>query len=169
MKCNDLSVRISEFRNATEAEEKAWLQFMFDRGATQNGIAKLLGTSAFTVSRELAFLGMNRPRGARSPEVKQKWLDFLEDPDLDIHREPVEEPDEWDIYTGKGEDTSYPLTDADFEGFANEVVAEKKEENPVPLRLLGGSAKYYGTPAQIAETWFKSMPEGKVMVTITWE
>lgn len=165
MTVGDMNVNIQDFIAAPVDERKAWVQFFYDRGATQNDLAKILGTSPFTVSKEFHRIGMNHPYGARPPEVKQKWLDYLEDPELDIHRGL----DEWDEYTGYGEDSSYPLTDADFEGFASEVVAERKEENPVVLKPISGSVKYFGTPAQIAETWFKSMPEGKVMVTISWE
>lgn len=167
MECNDVNVRFGEFVCARTAEKKAWVQNMYDHGATQTDIARLLGCSMPTLIKELKKIGMNRNKGARSPKVKEKWLDYLEDPALDIHKEPV--PQEWDAYTGTGEDNSYPLTDADFEGFAEKIVSERKEENPVILTPLAGSARYYGTPAQIAETWFKSMPEGKVMVTITWE
>lgn len=169
MKADDFSVCLNEFRCAPIEDRRAWVQNMFDHGATQNDLAKLLRTSCMTFSRELQILGMRRPVGARSVTAREKWEDYLCDPETDIHREPAHELGEWDSYTSAGKDTSYPLTDADFEGFAEKVVAERKEENPVILTPISGSATYYGTPAQIAETWFKSMPDRKVTVTITWE
>jgi len=155
-------VSYEDFLRKDEDEQRAWVQCMFDHGANGSVLAGLFGISPQTMNWRLRKLGFRRNQGRKTDIAYDKWNDFLNCyPDYDPHAEPN--------YDKVNEE--YELSDADFEGFASNVVDKgdpviTTENDIVPTM---GSYVFYGTAAQVAEAFYKRVPTGKMRVIITWD
>lgn len=156
-------ITFNEFKGMTKKDQKKWVEEMRDHGATFSDMAKLLGISRVAMAARSKKLGFVLPQGRNSNKRSTAWDNYITCcPEYDPNMDPEKVLADWD----KAVEDAYVLSDADFEGYAQNMAAAKKDEL---LKPVAGSARYFGTPAQIAESWFRSMPDRKVMVTISWE
>jgi len=135
------------FDNMSSNEKREWLQNMQDRGANQSDIAELLGVHQTTVSKNMIRLGVHargrgKPKDWEHTSMTDGWTSYLNSYD---------EPHE-----------TYEPTDADFEYLQTDL-------KPITVKPIKGTMEFFGTPAQVAEAWWKLVGEGKMRVTITWE
>ena len=152
----------TEFQDMSKKDRKEWVRCMMDHGATGADMAEILGVPKSTMNLWVRKLGFKRNQGRRCDRAYKSWNDFCNCyPDYDPHAEPN--------YDKVNEE--YELSDADFEGFASNVVDKgdpviTTENDIVPTM---GSYVFYGTAAQVAEAFYKRVPMGKMRVIITWD
>ena len=157
----------TEFQDMSKKDRKEWVRCMMDHGATGADMAEILGVPKSTMNLWVRKLGFKRNQGRRCDRAYKSWNDFCNCyPDYDPHAEPN--------YDKVNEE--YELSDADFEGFASSVVdgsACTGKGDPIittepDLEPESGTLVFYGTAAQIAEAFWKRMPQGKIRVIVTW-
>lgn len=152
-------ITYEEFLRMGNKEKREWVQTMFDHGATGSDLAEIFGISPQTMNWRLRKLGFSKGIGRKCKIAYDKWNDFLNCyPDYDPHAEPN--------YDKVKEE--YELSDADFEGFASNVVDKGDPIIENDLEPESGTLVFYGTAAQIAEAFWKRMPKGKIRVIVTW-